>query len=110
MKRRRNALCKISRTFWTIHILHHAGEGAFHGPAMAEELREHGYQVSPGSLSPMLRKMERLGWIRAAKPPLGFWKKHKDYRVTQDGRKVLRVVRSQMRELYCEVVLEPGAR
>lgn len=100
---------EILLSFWKVHILHHAGEGPLHGQWMLEELREHGYEISPGTLYPLLHRMERLGWLRSAVDPAGGRRARKDYRLTAEGRKVLKVVRQQIAELHEEVVLEHGA-
>jgi len=47
--------------FWKAHILHHAGEEALHGQWMLIELRRHGYNISPGTLYPLLHRMEQVG-------------------------------------------------
>ena len=54
---------EILRPLWKVHILHHAGETPIVGNWMLEELREHGYRVSPGTLYPLLGRMVRLGWL-----------------------------------------------
>ncbi len=54
--------------FWKIHILHHAGEQGVYGQWMLEELAEHGHRVSPGTLYPLLSRMTRHGWLKAARP------------------------------------------
>ncbi|MGW4967099.1 PadR family transcriptional regulator [Nonomuraea sp. NPDC004186] len=36
------------------HILHHAAEQDIHGAWMTEELKRHGYAISPGTLYPTL--------------------------------------------------------
>jgi PadR family transcriptional regulator PadR len=93
--------------FWKVHILHHAGEGPLYGQWMLDELRGHGYEVSPGTLYPILRRMERLGWLRgesAGKGP----KARRDYRLTRAGRRVLALARQQLSELSKEI--EPQKR
>lgn len=102
---------EILLAFWKAHILHHAGEGPLHGQMMIHELRRHGYEISPGTLYPLLQRMERLGWIKGKSDPNGGQRARKDYRLTSGGRKVLELVREQIRELYAEVVAEvDGAR
>ena len=49
--------------FIRLHVLYHAEEGGIYGNWMIEELRHHGYKISPGTLYPMLRAMEKDGWI-----------------------------------------------
>lgn len=99
---------EILLSFWKIHILHHAGEAPLHGQWMLNELRRHGYEISPGTLYPLLRRMERLGWLRGTTDPEGGKRARRDYRLTKEGRKVLELVREQIRELHHEVVEEEG--
>lgn len=97
---------EVLLAFWKVHILHHAGEGALHGQWMLEELREHGYVISPGTLYPLLRRMERLGWLKGRADPRAGKRARRDYRLTPSGARVLSLLRGQIRELYDEVVLE----
>ncbi len=90
--------------FWKVHILHHASEEPLHGQWMLNELRHHGYEISPGTLYPLLQRMERLGWLKSKTNPRGGKRARKDYRLTAEGEKVLALVREQVRELYEEVV------
>jgi len=92
--------------FWKAHILHHAEEGPLHGHWMLAELREHGYHISPGTLYPLLQRMERLGWLRSKSDRHGSPRARRDYRLTAAGRKVLALVREQVQELHRELVSE----
>ena len=90
-----------------VHILHHAREGPIVGHWMLEELREHGYQVSPGTLYPLLARMEKLGWLervnrRRKQSP----KDARPYRATASGRRALREVEARLKELIGEVRLK----
>ena len=40
--------------FIRLHVLHHAAEQPIYGSWMIEELHSHGYDISPGTLYPML--------------------------------------------------------
>ncbi len=97
---------EILLSFWKVHILHHAGKEPLHGQWMLNELRRHGYDISPGTLYPLLRRMESLGWLAGTSDPDGGLRARRDYRLTDEGRKVLAVVQEQIREMYREVVLE----
>ncbi len=88
--------------FWKVHILHHAGEQPLHGQWLMTELRRHGYEISPGTLYPLLHRMERLGWLRSKADPNGGRRARKDYRLTSQGRRMLKIIREQVRELYEE--------
>lgn len=88
--------------FWKIHILHHAADArGVYGQWMLEELRHHGYHVSPGTLYPVLARMADRGWLRAAEPRRS--KAARVYRITPAGREVLARVRASLDELYGEV-------
>ena len=100
-----NALNReILLSFWKVHILHHAAESPIHGQWILTELRHHGYEISPGTLYPLLNRMERLGWLKCKVAPNGGRRARKDYRLTNEGRKILGVIREQMKELHKEVV------
>jgi|SRR5665213_1055136 len=86
---------EILRPLWKVHILHHAGEAPIVGNWMLEELREHGYRVSPGTLYPLLGRMVRLGWLSQSRDGR--------YRLTAAGRQTLSEVRTRLRELQREV-------
>ena len=65
---------------------------------MLEELREHGYRVSPGTLYPLLGRMVRLQWLSQGPD--------KRYRLTAGGRRALAEVRARLRELLGEVFVK----
>jgi len=44
-----------------LHILHHAAKETIYGSEISEELAHHGYDISPGTLYPMLHAMESKG-------------------------------------------------
>ena len=49
--------------FIKIHILCHTGERAFFGQELKEELEEHGYKISYGTLYPLLAKLQAEGLL-----------------------------------------------
>jgi len=100
---------EILLAFWKVHILHHASEELIYGQWITTELRRHGYEISPGTLYPLLNRMARYGWLACRKNSRGA-RARKDYRLTAAGRKVLAVVREQIEELYEEVVAEAKNR
>jgi len=62
---------EILLSFWKVHILHHAEKQAVYGQWMLDELRRHGYKLSPGTLYPMLERMEEYGWLKSGSDPCG---------------------------------------
>jgi PadR family transcriptional regulator len=88
--------------FWKIHILHHAADGrGVYGQWMLEELHHHGYRLSPGTLYPILARMAKRGWLRAAEPARS--KGARIYHLTPRGHDVLNQLRASLDELYGEV-------
>lgn len=95
---------EILLSFWKVHILYHAAKEAVTGQWIIKELRRHGYNVSPGTLYPLLSRMEKRGWLRAAVDAGGGLRARRDYTLTAKGKQVLALVGEQVGELYREVV------
>ncbi len=91
--------------FIKVHILHHAGEGPVYGLEMIEELRRHGYQLSPGTLYPVLHSLERAGYLRR-EGQVVHGKVRKYYYLSDAGRSVLESAKRSIRELVNEVLCE----
>jgi len=96
---------EILLSFWKIHILHHAETSPVYGQWVMRELRRHGYDVSPGTLYPLLARMAERGWLETCADPKAGIRARRDYVLTPEGKQVLDLVRSQVTELYREVVL-----
>jgi len=86
-----------------LHILHHAAEGEIFGREMLDELHRHGYRIGPGTLYPMLHRLEERGYLRAREERRGS-RMRRFYRATAAGRAALESVRPQITELFTELV------
>src|SRR5579872_6271875 len=86
-----------------LHILHHAVEGPVFGLAMAQELSRHGYNISPGTLYPLLHGLENKGYLRSTRERHGN-SFRTVYRATRLGRKVLKAAKFKVRELFGEII------
>ena len=94
--------------FVKIHMLHHAAQAPLYGLWFIEELGRHGYQLSPGTVYPILRSLTADGYlVRGDRVVDG--KVRKYYSITRAGRHALGQSRRQILELVREVV-EHGAR
>lgn len=91
---------EIRLALWKLHILHHAAQHEVYGLWMLHELAEHGHNVSPGTLYPILARMARNGWL-AATPARG--KARRGYRITPRGRALLKQLRAEVAELHREL-------
>jgi DNA-binding PadR family transcriptional regulator len=85
-----------------LHILHHAGEEPIFGLGIIAELRRHGYELSPGTLYPILHAMERKGYLRSRQQRKGK-SARRVYTLTPAGRVVLRDAKEKVRELFGEL-------
>jgi|SRR5665213_2915505 len=85
-----------------LHILHHAVEGPIFGLEMAQELARHGYQISLGTLYPLLHGLEKKGYLRSAEKRHG-QSVRKVYRATPLGRKALQAMKVKVSELFGEL-------
>jgi PadR family transcriptional regulator PadR len=93
----------IFLAFVRVHLLHHAAAERIYGLEMIEELRRHGYEMSPGTLYPILHGLEERGYLRSEQE-LANGKVRKYYRATAAGRKLLEQLKSKIRELEHEVL------
>ena len=94
---------EILLSFWKVHILHHAAEEPVVGQWMLEELRRHGYEVSPGTLYPVLKRLEERGWLRCRFDPAAGKRARREYVLTARGRRALELVKRYLGELRGEV-------
>jgi DNA-binding PadR family transcriptional regulator len=89
--------------FIKIHILSHAGNEGFCGVDIMNELRRHGYRMGPGTLYPILHKMQDSGYLKDEKRvENGRMKIY--YRITPRGRAALKNVRPKIGELVSELL------
>jgi DNA-binding PadR family transcriptional regulator len=86
-----------------LHILHHAAEGEIHGAWMAEELKGHGYEISPGTLYPTLHRLEAGGLLTSEQRVVD-GRTRRVYRATKAGRAALAEDRTALAELAREVL------
>ncbi len=95
-------LRKMFLGFINIHILHHGKKEPFYGSWMIEELKEHGYNISPGTLYPILKSMEESNLL-VKEDKLVDGKIRKYYSTTSLGEEVLAKAREKAKELFKEI-------
>ena len=95
--------------FIKLHILHHADVEPIYGLAMIEELRRHGYDMSPGTLYPILHSLDANGYLTREDRVVN-GKVRKYYAITDDGRAALAETRGKVRELVSEVLEGQGPK
>jgi len=88
--------------FIRIHILYHAAHEDVYGKHLKEELARHGYDLSYGTLYPMLHKMEKDGHLKSTTGK-GDGRFRRTYRITTAGAKILNAAKAKVRELLAEL-------
>lgn len=86
-----------------LHILHHASEEPIHGAWMSQELANHGYDISPGTLYPTLHRMEENGLLVSWQDTVD-GRVRRVYRTTPAGDGALADGRRAVRELADEIL------
>lgn len=89
--------------FIQIHILHHAKEEPFYGSWMIQELKHHGYEISAGTLYPILHNMEKNGLL-TVENQVEDGKMKKYYSITKEGCLVLNEAKIKIRQLIDELL------
>lgn len=91
--------------FIRLHILHHAAEEPIFGLGIIRELERHGYQLSAGTLYPILHALEERGYLRSSEQRIGR-SVRRLYRATPSGKRALAEAKIKLRELAGEL-MEP---
>jgi len=96
-------LNKILNGLIQIHILHHAQKAPIYGSWMISELKRHGYHISPGTLYPLLHKMEKENLL-TKKIEIVEGKKRIYYSITNQGENLLKELKGKVKELFHEII------
>jgi DNA-binding PadR family transcriptional regulator len=94
--------------FIKLHILYHAAEGPIFGLDMIRELKRHGYDLSPGTLYPILHKLKETGYLEQ-RVEVVEGKQRKYYQATNAGKVALSEAMIKVRELVSEVGIDVPA-
>lgn len=86
-----------------LHILHHAAEEPIFGLGIIEELRRHGYEISAGTLYPMLHGLEKKGYLISRIERAGR-RGRRIYEITKHGLVALTDARAKVKELFGELI------
>lgn len=94
---------RLFQGFICLHILHHADEAPVYGSWLLEELSEHGYKLSPGTLYPVLHSMEKEGLLEQYDENVN-GKIRKYYKATKKGKEELKEAKKYLAELVGELM------
>ncbi len=95
-------LQKLFLGFVQVHILYHAKEAPVYGVWMMNELKEHGYTIGPGTLYPILNKMDKNGLL-TRDDRLVRGKIRKYYSITHLGEEIFHDAAKQAAQLFHEI-------
>ena len=88
--------------FIKLHILHHAAQERVFGVWLIQELAEHGYHISPGTLYPILHTLTEEGFLKTQSETIN-GKVRKYYTTTAKGKRALERARAQAITLVDEI-------
>ncbi len=91
-------LRKIFLAFIQVHILYHAKKEPIYGSWMIEELKNHGYDMTAGTMYPIFHGLEKDGLLETEKVTIN-GKIRKYYHITPKGKKVLKEAKKKIKEL-----------
>jgi len=86
-----------------LHVLFHAAEEEIFGLGMIRELRRHGYRNGPGTVYPILHRLEEKGYLLSKSRLIG-GKVRRAYTITKQGKGALEQAYAKVRELYEELI------
>lgn len=89
--------------FARVHVLYHASEEPVFGTGMMTELRRHGYALGPGTIYPLLHRLEADGLL-VCRPKVVGGKVRKYYAITRRGQAELEEIYPKLAELAGEVL------
>jgi PadR family transcriptional regulator, regulatory protein PadR len=102
-----NAKSQIYRSFLhgmvKLFVLQQAGQGPVYGGALSKSLHTLGYEISPGSLYPLLHSLTQEKLLRC-RIQMVRGRMRKYYQLTEGGRLCLAAVRKELAGLVKEVV------
>ena len=93
----------VFRGFIKLHILYHAGREPVYGLWLIQELKRHGYNLSPGTLYPTLHSLTKEGYLTMEQRVVR-GKVRKYYTLTEAGRAALEEARRKIAELVEEIM------
>jgi DNA-binding PadR family transcriptional regulator len=88
-----------------LHILHHAEQELIFGAGIAEALARHGYEISPGTMYPLLHGLEKRGYLCSSQERAGK-SARRVYSITPSRRRALKKAKQRVRELFGELIEE----
>lgn len=105
---------QISQSFWQglvkLIVLHQANLGPVYGGRLSKYFHGLGYEISPGSLYPLLHTLEKANFLQC-RIRIFRGRARKYYELTPEGQTCLEALRQELGAIVREVILGglPGA-
>jgi DNA-binding PadR family transcriptional regulator len=101
---------QMIHSFWQgilkVFVLHQAAQGPIYGGKLKKQLQGWGYDISPGSLYPLLHAFEK-GHLFRSRVKIFKGRARKYYEITDQGRAVLAEVQQELNVIMTRL-LSPG--
>jgi DNA-binding PadR family transcriptional regulator len=98
---------EMMQSFWQglvrYFILHQAGQSPVYGNRLKKQLHEWGYDLSPGSLYPMLHALEKAMLLHS-RVKIFKGRARKYYQITDQGRTVLAALQEELAEIMGKIL------
>jgi len=89
--------------FVKVHVLHHASQEPIYGSGIMEDLDRHGYELSAGTLYPLLHGLDAAAFLKRDNRVVD-GKVRKYYEITPLGERALEEARKKILELVGEIM------
>lgn len=100
---------QIKQSFWQgilrLYLLHLAGRGPIYGGEVKKQLQDFGYDISPGSLYPLLHALEEATLFQSRLEILQ-GRARRYYEITLQGRACLATLRQELTGVLQDVLAE----
>jgi len=98
---------EIMQSFWQgilkVFILHQAGQAPIYGGRLKKLLQEQGYNLSPGSLYPLLHTLEKVSLLHS-RVKIFKGRALKYYDITEEGRALLVELQNDLAAIMATVL------
>jgi DNA-binding PadR family transcriptional regulator len=92
----------VSLALARVHILHQAAEEKVFGVGLMKELARHGFKLGPGTLYPLLHRLESDGLLTSETVSVNS-KSRKYYLISRKGRLALTRIRLKLEALASRI-------
>ena len=101
---------QLMHSFWQgilkFFVLHQAAQSPVYGGKLKKQLQDWDYDISPGSLYPLLHSLEK-GLLLKSRVKIFKGRARKYYDITDEGREILAQVRGELAHVLSRMLSSP---